>query len=80
MWSLLVPVSRKVAGLGEIDTDDSSGDESDRNSGVAPPGDSSARRDDDAGSVHSSSCDARHELDYLLEQSGRLLSYLLFAS
>ena len=68
MWSLLVPVSRKVAGLGEIDTDDSSGDESDRNSGVAPPGDSSARRDDDAGSVHSSGCDARHELDYLLEQ------------
>ena len=73
-------VSRKVAGFGEIDTDDSSGDESGRNSGDAPPGDSSARGDDDAGSVHSSGSDARHQLDYLLEQSVGLLSYLLMAS
>ena len=73
-------VSRKVAGFGEIDTDDSSGDESDRNSGDAPPEANSARGDDDAGSVHSSGSNARHELDYLLEQSGGLLSYLLTAS
>ena len=71
--------SRKIAGFGEIDTDDSSDGESDRNSGDAPPGDSSARGDDDAGSVHSSGSDARHGLDYL-EQSGGLLSYLLMAS
>ena len=65
-----VHVSRRVAGFGEVDTDDSSGDESDRNSGDAPPEDSSARGDDDAGSVHSSGSNARHELDYLMEQSG----------
>ena len=75
-----VRVSRRVAGFGEVDTDDSSGDESDRNSGDAPPEDSSARGDDDAGSVHSSGSNARHELDYLMEQSGGLLSYLLMAS
>ena len=47
-------VSRKTAGFGEIDTDDSSADESDRNSGDAPPEANSARGDDDGGSVHSS--------------------------
>ena len=73
-------VSRKVAGFGEIDTDDSSSDESDKNSGDAPPEDNSARCDDDAGSVRSSGSNARHKLDYLLEQSGGLRSYLLMAS
>ena len=61
------PGSRKVAGFGEIDADDSSGDGSERNSGVVSPEDGSACDDDDAGSVHSSGSDARHELDYLLE-------------
>ena len=73
-------VPRNIAGFGEIDTDDSSGDKSGRNSGDAPPGDSSARGDDDAGSVHSSGIDARHELDYLMEQSGGFHSYFLMAS
>ena len=58
-------VSRKVAGFGEIDTDDSSGDESDQNSGDAPSKDNSARGDDDAGSVHSSGSNVRHELENL---------------
>ena len=75
-----VRVSRRVAGFGEVDTDDSSGDEIDRNSGDVPPEDSSALGDDDAGSVHSSGSNARHGLDYLMEQSGGLLSYLLMAS
>ena len=73
-------VCRKIAGFGEVDTDDSFGDENDRGSDAASPGDSSACGDDDAGSIHSSGSDARHELDFLLDQSGGLLSYLLLAS
>ena len=72
--------SRKVAGVDEIDTgssdDDDCGDDAigDSRVGAGDP------FDDDALSNHSSGSDARHGLDYLHDQHGGLLSYLLIAS
>ena len=71
---------RKVAGLGETDTADSADDDSGEGSGAAFPDIGSTRGDDDALSVHSSGSDARHDLDYLRDKPGGLLSYLVMAS
>ena len=70
----------RVAGFSEIDTNDSADGKRGKGSGVASPDNISTCGDDDALSVHSSGSDARYDLVYLLDQPGRLLSYLLMAS
>ena len=70
---------RRAAGFGEIDTGDSDDDDSDDAADAAQVGAVDASDDDDA-SIHSSGSDARHDLDYLHDQHGGFLSYLLMAS
>ena len=71
---------RKVAGFGEVDTDDSADDNRSEGSGAASLDKDGTCSDDDALSVHSSGSDARHDLDYLHDQSGGLHNYLLMTS
>ena len=74
-------VTQSLRGFGEIDNDRGSDNSI---SGISEDSVSesavSDEEDDDGGSVHSSSSDARHDLDYLLHVEGKLLSELLVAS
>ena len=67
--------AKRGRGLGEIDDEDSSDD---TGSGSASTDGSSDS--DDAGSMHSARSDARHNLYYLCDIEGKLLSKLLVAS
>ena len=67
--------AKRSSGFGEIDDDGSSDDTGSES--VSNDGSSDS---DDAGSMHSASSDARHNLDYLCDIEGKLLSELLVAS
>ena len=70
-------LSRKVAGFGEIDEGISDDDICDDETVGGARASADDPFDDDASSNHSSGSDARHALDYLPDQHGGLLSYLL---
>ena len=69
-----------VAGFGEIDTGSSDDDDCGGDAVGVSRGGAGYPFDDDALSNHSSGSDARHGLDYLHDQHGGLLSYLLMPS
>ena len=75
----LLQPSRKVAGFGEIDEGSSDDNACDDETADSARGGGDDPFDDDALSNHSSGSDARHDLDYLHDQKGRFLSYLLMA-
>ena len=70
--------SKRGGRFGEIDVDDSS-DGAGSESAIDDGSSDSDDDDDDAGSMHSAKSDARHDLDYLCDVEGKLLSELLVA-
>ena len=67
--------AKRGSGFGEIDNDDCSDD-----TGSESASNNGSSDSDDAGSMHSTGSDARHDLDYLCDLEGKLLSEMLVAS
>ena len=67
--------AKRCSGFEEIDDDDSSDD-----TGSESASNNGSSDSDDAGSMHSAGSDSRHNLDYLCDLEGKLLSEMLVAS